>query len=67
MYVTFFPGAAEIAQMLHWFDEYGFFGPGRDPESGNRAAVEATGRPLLTLEGWLKTGAHEPLMAKWDK
>jgi uncharacterized protein YbjT (DUF2867 family) len=34
IYSNFFPGAAEIADMCGWFEEFQYYGPGADLESG---------------------------------
>lgn len=53
VYANFFPGAAEIGQMLGYFEDHTYMGP----EYGERldAAKEIVSTPFTPLDEWLKT------------
>ena len=60
VFATFFPGANEIAEMVKWFDEYGYYGPETDARK-HSSGKEAAGS-LLSFEQWMETGAYKKLM-----
>ena len=56
-YATFYPGAAEIAEMVKWFDEYGYYGPETE-ERKLDSGKEVAGK-MMTFEEWLDTEAYK--------
>jgi len=49
-----FPGAHEIAQMVEWFDTYGYYGP-ETPDRKHSSGKEIGG--LMSFDEWLDSGA----------
>jgi len=50
VYAKFFPGAEELADMLEWFNEFGYYGRTRDLNSGHKAK----GSAMKSFAEWLK-------------
>jgi uncharacterized protein YbjT (DUF2867 family) len=55
-FATFFDGAQEIANMVQWFEEYGYYGPEtetRTHDSGTKIGG------LISFDEWLDSGAYK--------
>ena len=52
VFLTFFEGAAEIAQMLAYFEEYTYMGP--NSEAQIKLAKEIATEDFITLSDWIK-------------
>lgn len=52
VFLTFFEGAAEIAQMLAYFEEYTYMGP--NSEAQIKLAKEIATEDFVTLSDWIK-------------
>lgn len=59
IFATFFDGAKELAEMVEWFETYGFYGP--ETEKRKHGSGKEIGG-LLSFEEWLDTKAYEKLM-----
>lgn len=58
----FFPGAHEIAEMIKWFDEFGYYGPEtpeRKLDSGKQVSPN-----MKSLEDWLESDDFKQIVAK---
>ena len=55
-YSKLFPGAEELANMVRWFDDYGYYGPETNTRQHN-SGKEIGG--LLSFQEWLDSGAYE--------
>ena len=56
---TFFEGASELAQMVKWFEDYGFYGPETDTrkhDSGKKIGG------LITFQEWLDSDEYKKFM-----
>lgn len=59
----FFPGAHEIAEMIKWFDSYGYYGPEtaeRKLDSGKQASSL---KKMQSLEDWLESDEFKQIAA----
>lgn len=58
-FATFFDGASELAQMVKWFEDYGYYGPETDTRKHN-SGKEIGG--LITFEEWLDRDEYKKFL-----
>lgn len=59
VFSTFFEGAEELAEMIKWFDEYGYYGP--ETEDRKHGSGKIVGG-LMSFQEWLDTEEYKKLM-----
>ena len=58
-YAKLFPGADELAEMVQWFDQYGYYGP--ETQARHHQSGKAIGG-LISFEEWLESEAFQKLV-----
>ena len=59
-YSTWYPGAHEVAEMVKWFDQYGYYGP--ETEVRKRSSGKEAAGSMQSFEEWLDTNEYEKLL-----
>lgn len=58
-FATFFDGAQELANMVQWFEEYGYYGP--ETETRKHGSGRDIGG-LISFDEWLESGEYTKFM-----
>ena len=58
-FATFFEGAQELANMVKWFEDYGYYGPETEART-HRSGREIGG--LISFDEWLESGEYKKFM-----
>ena len=58
-FATFFDGAQELANMVQWFEDYGYYGPETDTRK-HSSGKEIGG--LITFQKWLDSGEYKKFL-----